>query len=118
VGGVRHPQHTQTGSNSSTIAAGRSNGVTNRDAVDTVVCASDDGWKYHPKYAEQFPNINKVCNVVSCWIYTYIGIYLGYTDPQTLNLSYNTSKWQMGFTSTFKGLMRRRMHTYIQFNCC
>ena len=29
AGGVRHPQHTQTGSNSSTIAAGSSNGVTN-----------------------------------------------------------------------------------------
>jgi hypothetical protein len=27
--GVRHPQHTQTGSNSSTIAAGSNNGVTN-----------------------------------------------------------------------------------------
>src|SRR5215475_7317405 len=29
VGGVRHPQHTQTGSNSSMIAADSSNGVTN-----------------------------------------------------------------------------------------
>jgi hypothetical protein len=29
VGGVRHPQHTQTGSNSFTIAADSSNGVTN-----------------------------------------------------------------------------------------
>jgi hypothetical protein len=29
VGGVRHPQHTQTCSNSSTIAADSSNGVTN-----------------------------------------------------------------------------------------
>jgi hypothetical protein len=29
VGGVHHPQHTQTSSNSSTIAAGNSNGVTN-----------------------------------------------------------------------------------------
>jgi len=29
VCGVRHPQHTQTGSNSSTIAADSSNGVTN-----------------------------------------------------------------------------------------
>src|SRR5215470_14454853 len=29
VGGVRHPQHTQTGSNSSTIAADSSNGITN-----------------------------------------------------------------------------------------
>jgi hypothetical protein len=29
VGGLRHPQHTQTGSNSSTIAADSINGVTN-----------------------------------------------------------------------------------------
>jgi len=29
VGGVRHPQHTQTSSNSSTAAADSSNGVTN-----------------------------------------------------------------------------------------
>jgi hypothetical protein len=28
------------------------------DAVDTVVCAPDDGWKYHPKHVEQFPDIN------------------------------------------------------------
>jgi hypothetical protein len=45
------------------------------DAVDTVVCAPDDGWKYHPKHVEQLPDINKLCNVASCWI--YIGILLG-----------------------------------------
>jgi len=45
------------------------------DAVDTVVCAPDDGWKYHPKHVEQFPDINKLRNVASCWI--YIGILLG-----------------------------------------
>jgi hypothetical protein len=44
------------------------------DAVDTVVCAPDDGWKY-PKHVEQFPDISKLCNVASCWI--YIGILLG-----------------------------------------
>jgi hypothetical protein len=38
-GGVRHPQHTQTCSSSSTIASDSSNGVTIPDAVDTVVCA-------------------------------------------------------------------------------
>jgi len=32
-------------------------------------------WKYHPKHVEQFPDINKLCNVASCWI--YIGIRLG-----------------------------------------
>jgi hypothetical protein len=26
------------------------------DAVDTVVCAPDNGWKYHPKQGEQFPD--------------------------------------------------------------
>jgi hypothetical protein len=35
VGGIRHPQHTQT--------------------VDIVVCAPDDGWWYHLKHVEQFP---------------------------------------------------------------
>jgi hypothetical protein len=45
------------------------------DAVYTVLCAPDDGWKYHPKHVEQFPNIIKLCNVASCWM--YIGILLG-----------------------------------------
>jgi hypothetical protein len=44
----------QSSSNSSTIA---------------VVCAPDDGWRYYPKHVEQFPDINKVCNVASCCIY-------------------------------------------------
>jgi hypothetical protein len=44
------------------------------DPVGTVVCAFDDGWKYHPKHVEQFPDINKLCNVASCWI--YVGIIL------------------------------------------
>jgi hypothetical protein len=75
VGGVRHPQHTQTSSNSSTKAADSSNGVTNTKCCRRVVCAPDDGWKYHPKHVEQFSDINKLCNVASCWI--YIGILLG-----------------------------------------
>jgi len=43
------------------------------------VCAPDDGWRYHPKHLEQFPDINKLCNAASCWI--YVGIYLRCTDP-------------------------------------
>ena len=42
------------------------------DAVDTVVCAPDDGWRYHPKHVGQFPEINELCNVASCWIYIRI----------------------------------------------
>ena len=44
--------------------------------------APDDGWKYHSKHVEQFTDINKLCNVASCWI--FIGItsssYLFYFD--------------------------------------
>jgi hypothetical protein len=29
----------------------------------------------HPKHVEQFPDINKLCNVASCWM--YIGTLLG-----------------------------------------
>jgi hypothetical protein len=47
------------------------------DSVDTVVCAPDDRWKYHTKHVEQFPDINKLCDVASCWIYEYVGILLG-----------------------------------------
>ena len=38
---------------SSTIAPGSNNGWLVPDAVDTVICAPDDGWKNHPKYVEQ-----------------------------------------------------------------
>ena len=44
------------------------------DAVDAGVCAPDDGWRYHPKYVEQFTDRNKLCNVAFCWI--YVGIYI------------------------------------------
>ena len=40
-------------SNSSIIAAGSSNGLTLPNAVDTVVCTPDDGWRYHPKHVQQ-----------------------------------------------------------------
>jgi hypothetical protein len=39
-----------------------------------VAYTPDDRWKYHPKHVEQFPDINKLCNIASCWI--YIGILL------------------------------------------
>jgi len=40
------------------------------DAVNTVECAPDDGWRYHLKHVEQFPDINKLCKVASFWIST------------------------------------------------
>jgi hypothetical protein len=75
VGGIRHPQHTQTGSSSSTIAADSSNGVTNTRCC-RYSCMRSWWWvEVPPKTCRQFPDINKLCNVASCWI--YIGILLG-----------------------------------------
>ena len=40
-----------------------------RYAVDTVVCAPDDGWRYHPEHVEQFPD--KI-NCVTLYLVGYI----------------------------------------------
>jgi hypothetical protein len=40
------------------------------DAVDTVVCALDDGWWYHPKHVEQFPD------EINCVILHIVGYML------------------------------------------
>jgi hypothetical protein len=37
------------------------------DAVDTVIFAPDDEWRYHPKHVLQFTDINKLYIVASCW---------------------------------------------------
>jgi hypothetical protein len=37
------------------------------DAVDTVIRAPDDEWRYHPKHVEQFTDTNKLYIVASCW---------------------------------------------------
>ena len=54
------------------IVAGSSNVWQTPDAVDTVVCAPDDGWRYHPKHVEQFPD--KV-NCVTLHLVGYISEY-------------------------------------------
>ena len=42
------------------------------DAVDTVICAPDDGWRNKPKHVEQFTDKIKLCIVAFCW--TFIDI--------------------------------------------
>jgi len=43
------------------------------DAVDTVVCAPDDGWRYHPKHVEQFPD------KINCVMLHLVGYILEYS---------------------------------------
>ena len=59
------------------IVAGSSKGVT-PDALDTVVCAPDDGWWYHLKHVEQFPD------KINCVTLHLVGYVLEYSyDAQT-----------------------------------
>jgi hypothetical protein len=53
------------------------------DALDTVVCAPDDGWKYHPKRVEKFPDKIK-CVTLHLVGYIYIRILLRCTDSWML----------------------------------
>ena len=55
------------------------------------MCAPDDWWKYHAKHVEQFPEINKLCNVASCWIFTKRNIQGGSNMTGT-DLSVNKCK--------------------------
>jgi len=51
------------------------------DAVDTVVCAPDDGWRYHPKHVEQFPE------KINCVAFHLVGYILEYSyDARTQEL--------------------------------
>ena len=43
------------------------------DAVDTVVCAPDVGWWYHPKHVDQFPD------KINCLMLHLFGYILEYT---------------------------------------
>jgi hypothetical protein len=53
--------------------------ATSHNLFITENCSTCFGWYFHSKHGEQFPDINKLCNVTSCWI--YIGIYLQCMDP-------------------------------------
>ena len=57
------------------------------DAVDTVISAPDDGWRYQSKHVERFTDINKLYTVASCW--TIIGIYFMMHGP--LNVKFSTN---------------------------
>jgi len=51
------------------VATGSSNGWPVPDAVDTVICAPDDGWGNRPKHVEQFTDKIKLCIVASFWAF-------------------------------------------------
>ena len=55
------------------------------DAVDTVLCTPDDGWRYHPKHVEQFPG------KINCATLHLVGYILEYI-------------FAFGFVRTMNGL--------------
>jgi hypothetical protein len=103
--GVRHPQHTQIGSNSSTIAADSSNGVTNTRCC-RCSCMRSWWWVDVPP---------ETCRVVSRYI--YINCVTLHPVEYILEYTYNarnhiyvkspnnTNKLKTGFNSAFKELV-------------
>ena len=83
------------------------------DVVDTVVCAPDDGWRYHPKSVEQLTEINKLCNVASCWIYI---MYLRCTDPWTLDSNIFLLHWNPSLGLEFVKLFKTNLILQV-FTC-
>jgi hypothetical protein len=55
-----------------TPAADSNNGVTNTRCCRYSFCAPDDGWRYHPKHVEQFPDKT---NCVTLHLVGYTRIY-------------------------------------------
>ena len=80
-------------------------------AVDKVVCAPDDGWRYHPKHVEPFPDINKLCKVATCWIYVYWRIF---TMHGTMNVKLPVTifrfRWNLNFSTDFPKILKKKFH--------
>jgi hypothetical protein len=63
------------------IAAGRSNRVTNTTCCRYSFCAPDDGWCYHPKHVEKFPDkincvtLHLVGYILEYKFITYFSLY-------------------------------------------
>ena len=65
------------------------------DVVNTVVCAPDDGWRYHPKHVEQFPEINKLRKVASFWIYIYLNVFISPCRVADIFCTILTKTWNV-----------------------
>jgi hypothetical protein len=51
--------------------------ISNKTQRYTVYLHVETALRVSGKHVEQFPHVNKLCNVASCWIYEYIRILLG-----------------------------------------
>jgi hypothetical protein len=77
----------------------------------------DDGWKYHPKHVEQFPDINKLYDDASCWIYEYTGILLGARPVLHINrIKVNITK-QTTYMSIIKNIQLILLRDIIGIDC-
>ena len=64
-----------------TVVAGSSKGLTQYPLLHIQFWAPDDGRRNHLKHVEHFTEMNKLCNVASCWL--YLKIRLRCTDQWT-----------------------------------
>ena len=59
------------------------------DAVDTVVCAPDDGWWYHPKHVDKFPD------KINCVTLHLVGYVLEYLHFMFHSEKRNCNNWRI-----------------------
>ena len=73
-----------TSSNSSTTVAGSSKVFTKYPMLYIQFWAPADGRRNRLKHVEHFTEINKLCNVASCWLYLEMGtkFYLGTSNEE------------------------------------
>jgi hypothetical protein len=96
--------------NSSTIAAGSSKGLTSTRCCIYSFWAPDDGQRYRLKHVEHFTEINKLCNVASCWLYLEILVYC-------INIAYSVDGPRMQQTVSRKWLTRVVNKVKTSYNC-
>jgi hypothetical protein len=63
------------------------------DAEDTVVCAPDYGWWYHPKHVEQFPD------KMNCVTFYFVGHILEQNIHTHLHLRADVLRWTIELSS-------------------
>ena len=105
-----HGRDGTTSSISSMTVAGSSKGLTKCPMLYIQFWAPDDGWRNRLKHAQHFTEINKLCNIASCWL--YLKIRLRCADPWTSNLVISVAVQTIG--PIFKEFQEQLRGSYVR----
>ena len=95
-----------------TVVAGSSKGFTKYPMLYIQFWTPDDGRRNRQKHVEHFTEINKLCDVASCWL--YLKIRLRCTDPWTSNMTLCRLEFLCGWIIWYSDRCYRPVASY----CC